>query len=238
MSSTGSVTILERRGPKKSAVVDVATHPRRAEIEAAILEGRTLSDVSRAFGLRRVDVDRYVHGQLQLALRDSEIRARLDSVEGLRGRLASHLTRIEKLYDACDEYLTDPDNPGKYYLGPRANEVRVVYYTKGPKGERIKQTAMLDEMLALAGEGVEVGDVRFEGVNPRRLVIETANTATRQLEVLAKLIDGAAKMETGAPVTTSEAWVQVQQVIVNIVKDDPAMAALMERLEKVAFGAA
>jgi len=210
---------------------DLNVDPRAPDIAADILSGMAIRAVAKKYGVQRTTIDRYIHGKLALAIHDSELRSRLDSAVGIRAKLEGHLARIEKLFDACDEFLSDPDDPSKYYLGPRASEVRVVYYTRDDNGKRVRESALLDDLLARAGERIEVDSTQFDSMDPRKVVLATAQTATKQLEVLARLIEGAAKIEDGAPITSSEAWVQVQQVIVNIVKDDPSLMALIERLD-------
>ncbi len=219
-----------RNGPAYPEV-DLTKDPRKIAITEDILSGMSIRDVAAKHKTQANSIVRFINKQLSLVIHDSELRARLESAEGIRGRLVAHLERIDKLFDACDEFLQDPDNPEKYYLGPRAQEVRVVYYIKDDNGKRVKESAMLDELLARAGERIEVDQTAFEVTDPRKVILATAQVATKQLEVLARLIDGAARIEGNSPVTSSEAWTKVQQVIINVVRDDPSMLALIEKLE-------
>jgi len=219
-----------RKGPTYPEV-DLTKDPRKVAITEDILSGMSIRDVAAKHRTHANNISRFINKQLSLAIHDSELRSRLDSAEGIRGKLTSHLERIDKLFDACEEFLQDPDNPERYYLGPRAQEVRVVYYTRDDNGKRVKESAMLDELLARAGDKIEVDQTGFEVTDPRKVILATAQVATKQLEVLARLVDGAAKIEGNSPVTSSEAWTKVQQVIINVVKDDPTMLALIERLE-------
>ena len=61
--------------------------------------------------------------------------------------LETTLRRVNKLFEACDEWLTDPEDPERYDLGPRAEELLVHYWPTGADGRRVRAKAPLSELL-------------------------------------------------------------------------------------------
>lgn len=87
------------------------------------------------------------------------------------GELAVLARRARKLSDACDRWLTDPDNPGAYNLGPRSSEVKVVYEEDGPDGKPVRRTEWLDVLLRqLEGGGRHVLRGEWKIADPRTLI--------------------------------------------------------------------
>lgn len=54
-------------------------------------------------------------------------RERADNGAELAGELRGWMDRLTMLFDACHDWLLDPDNPARYDLGPRAHEVMCHY---------------------------------------------------------------------------------------------------------------
>lgn len=88
------------------------------------------------------------------------------------GELTGSLHKVNKLFAACDEWLTDANDAAKYDLGPRAQEVTVTYLVPTDKGFR-KEKATLAELLARTGEGF-VEEVQSKHADPRELILKTA----------------------------------------------------------------
>ena len=81
--------------------------------------------------------------------------------------LESTLRGVNKLFAACDDWLTDPEDPERYDLGPRAEELLVHCWRTGEDGERVRAKAPLSELLRRveggSEQGIEVGGWRCEG---------------------------------------------------------------------------
>jgi hypothetical protein len=107
--------------------------------------------------------------------------------KGLLDRVEAIMTRMQKLYDACDEYLQDPENGEKYYLGPRAHELRVVY--EEPSGKKtVRKKATLDHLIkTLKAKGKTPLEVSSRYADPRKLIIDTASVLSKQLELIGKI---------------------------------------------------
>ncbi|MDR0731536.1 MAG: hypothetical protein LBF63_07700 [Treponema sp.] len=183
---------------KKESKPAVEAHPRREEIIRDIVEG-VLSNraIAEKYGISHGAVNRYKNGRL-LPLAAEAARER-DGRDGgaVLARVEKVMERIGKLYDACDEYLTDPEAPGKYNLFPRAWELEVIYRETVLSGDREKtvtRKALLSALLERVSEqlGIAPAAVNYRGADPRKLVIEASKAIKEQLELVAK-IQGAVK---------------------------------------------
>jgi transposase len=185
-------------GKKKEAKSAVETHPRREEIIRDIVGGEMSNRaVAEKYGISHGAVNRYKNGRL-LPKAAEAARAR-DGAEGaaVLARVEKVMERVQKLYDACDEYLKDPEDPGKYTLFPRAWELEVVYRETVPVGDKTRtvvRKALLQALLERVSGKLDIDPVtvNYRGTDPRKLLIEAARGMKEQLELLAK-IQGAVK---------------------------------------------
>jgi hypothetical protein len=99
--------------------------------------------------------------------------------------------RIRKLLDACDEWLTDPKQPEKYTLDPRAREIQVVYSDLtdlDSKGNPRRKRDTLSNLLALlAGAKVEPRSIHVRQADPRELILKAAAEMKGLMELYGRL---------------------------------------------------
>jgi hypothetical protein len=214
----------------------VDTHPQRDKIVRAMLKGEaSLRSIAVQFGLPHSAVIRYLKDRL--APQAAAVMAREEAGNGaaLLDRLEAVTARMEKLYDACDEYLRDPANPGRYDLGPRAWDIDVTYRTAEPgAGRMVTRRKSLDSLLQGLGEkGYEPLEVRFRHADPRRLIIDTAAVLGKHLELLAR-IRGEAKDQVIASVTVNQQFIDMQEIIVHCTAEYPEVrAAIISRIKEL-----
>jgi hypothetical protein len=79
-------------------------------------------------------------------------------------------TRLNRLLDACDGWLSDPDTPDKYDIGLRAEEVVVLY--KDTDGRR--RRAPLSSLLQMLNDGGMQVAASPRMADPRSLILRTA----------------------------------------------------------------
>jgi hypothetical protein len=102
-------------------------------------------------------------------------------------RIETIMLRMQKLYDACDDYLRDPENGERYYLGPRAHEMQVVYETCSGK-KTVRKKATLARLLEqLSKKKLDPVEVYTKYADPRKLIIDTASVLSKQLELIGKI---------------------------------------------------
>lgn len=139
----------------------------------------------------------------RLAKRKDREEAELQQISGevalLEGDLLlikvnQMLAKVEKLIKAADEFLTDPDDPTKYDLGPRDTEIIVSVqeqYEKGdPPPPRVRIT-LAEATKQLESHGYIVHSIQSRHADPRNLLLQGAKTLEGQLKLI---IDYAAEL--------------------------------------------
>jgi hypothetical protein len=216
----------------------VDTHPDRDKIVKAIIKGESsLRDIGGLYGISKSAIQRYLTRQLQAqAVAVAEKRG-AEQGSALLERVEETMTRMQKLYAACDEYLTDPDNPDKYTLMPRAWEWEVIWLDHDANGRTRERKDKLQTLLNRLREGGYVPlQTEFKVSDPRKLIIDTARILTSQLETLAR-IQGAIKDVITASITVNQSWVEWRTLIIKTLDKYPdALDALMDALEKAEHG--
>ncbi len=78
--------------------------------------------------------------------------------------------RLNRLLDACDLWLTDPDTPGRYDIGLRAEEVTVLYTDSDGRRKRAPLSVLLQRVTD-AGLSASASP---RLADPRSLILRTA----------------------------------------------------------------
>ena len=170
---------------------EVDTHPERENIIQVLVKGeQSFRDIAKQFGISHAAITRYMHEKLtvQAAAVMAEDTGRNGTA--LLQRIEKIMQRMQKLYDACDEYLRHPDDPEKYELGPKAREIDVTYRIQDPENPRKTITGhdTLNNLLSrLESKKIRPLSVRFQHSDPRKLIIETAGVLSKQLELIGKI---------------------------------------------------
>lgn len=96
------------------------------------------------------------------------------------------LQKLNKLLVACDEWLSDPHNPEKYDVGPRANEIEVTYKVEIPTEKGYRYETRKEELAALMSvcetnsKGERIAEIdwsKTKHADPRELILKTASEA-------------------------------------------------------------
>lgn len=228
---------------KQAKPRSIDIHPDKDEIIARILKGESQASIDRSYGFGKGVVWRYV--QEVLAERVQKAVAKED--EAIEAQIRRIMVRMEKLYDACDAYLQDPDNPDKYDLNPRAWEIDITYRTwddsaddggedkdgnQRPPARLITRKESMQRILERMDQSrIEPWEVKFRHADPRRLIIDTASTLTKQLEVIAKILG---MVPDFGPTTINNYVVDARTVIVKALAPYPdAREAVVRALEKL-----
>ena len=195
--------------PRKCSI---CTHPEAEKINKALVKGESLRSIAERFeGISATSLHRHkkhLPEKLATPLNKTkqeefeERKAELD--KAFLGELAKKeeadlqeaisviselnkcFVRINRLFDACHEWLKDPDNPNIYSLEPRAHEVHVIYSEPGEEDKQTKKKAPLSQLLAeIEGKGFLIYGWETRHADPRKL---TAGRLGSQVEILAKLV--------------------------------------------------
>ena len=141
--------------------------------------------IAKQFGVTTSSLTRHkrhMAKHLVPATKTEEV-AKADRLMSEVERLTRH---VNKMLAACDEYLTDPDNPKKYDIGPRAEDIEVVYL-EHIEGKRVRKKKLLSELLELIeGQGTPL-HVRYKIADPRELLLKTVDRLHNLAELLARV---------------------------------------------------
>jgi hypothetical protein len=249
----------------------VCSHPQRREIDDALVAVfAPFRAIGRQFNVGRDSLRRHKAHHLAVAVargkelveaaqagvvarigarlaeqREIEDARQVNVFVGL-GRLFSVLT---KMLDACDQFLSDPNDPSRYDLNPRAHELEVTYLVcvaRREDGSEIVATrkVLLSELMGYFDDKVPdsrgVLIVKWKMADPRRLVLDSV----RHIEGLQRWLGEAlAKAKgDGSNLARSEEWRALRGKIVAALQPYPearlALAvALDDEAEAPAVGA-
>jgi len=175
----------------------VCGHPRRREVEEAFRGGASTRAIAAQFEpLSRGAIERHLRKHMTPRLAEIEETSRrvrseivLKAVEeqareevaldlDFWAQLRSQLAGLLRLYDDCAAQLADPRDSRRLFLGPRADEIEVMYLAGESRG-----VATLAELLERVQKGgvldVVRTSVRVE--DPRRLMLRILNALDRLL---------------------------------------------------------
>jgi hypothetical protein len=217
--------------PRKCSV---CAHPERDTIDKAILAEGILRALARQYGLSRDALERHKKDHIAAALAKTAAAQALTNAEGLAAEIQRLMVRINLLYDACHRWLQDPNNPEQYDLGPRAEEVRVIYLDR-VGNQVVRRKAKLSELLPkIEQDGRVVEAVEVKRADPRELILKTSQRLEGQLELLAKLLGELQEGPTINNILVMPQWQTLRSVILGALQAHPqaklsVVEALLER---------
>ena len=170
-------------------------HPDRAALEAALVAVQPVRQVASVFTVSPSAVARHAANHLPETLARAaqavaavQVEQTADALD-VMAELRRTFERLNLLFDACDRWLRDVDDPSRYDIGPRAEDVLVTYLEAGPDGELARRKAPISRLLArLQERGVQVDGWETKHADPRELVLKTAAQLRPSIELLAKLV--------------------------------------------------
>jgi hypothetical protein len=208
----------------------VDKHPKKNAIIRDLVNQVPYSQIAVNYGMTVNSVQRYATQRLRYTAAKALAKGDYDGA-ALLSRVEDTVVYVQKMYDACNEWLQDPDDHSRYNLAPRAYEHDVIYnevnYTDDDKEYRVRKKANLQELLERAmRDNEEIIKVESKISDPRKLILDTAQTLSKQLELLSK-IAGVVKEVANIDVNVSVNTVLASTVVQIIVEDvhDPAIVA-------------
>lgn len=205
----------------------ICTNPARAQIDKALVAGElSFRNIAERFAVSAASLHR--HKAEHLPRRLEAAKAAADTADDLdvMDELRRCFGRVNLLFDACDRWLRDADDPARYDIGARAEELLVTYEEE--HGDRtVRRKAPLSDLLAevTGGEaGRSVTMVETKHADPRDLVLKTAARLQSQIELLAKLI-GELDERPQVNITLSAEWIEVRAVLVEALAPHPEARA-------------
>ncbi len=216
-------------------VCTICNHASRADIDRALVANDSYRNIAVRFSVSVSALTRHKADHLPEALVEATKAQQASDAIDVMIELQRCFTRINKLFDACDAWLTDPEDPTRYTLEPRSNEVKVIFSEDGPNGKPVQKKERLSTLLGrLEGKQVLYSEVRHS--DPRELVLKTAAQLESQQELLAKLI-GQLQQEGTVNVHISAEWIEIKAVLMHALQPYPeARTAVAVALTGVEHG--
>ena len=221
--------------PKRIAEVD--KHPQKEKIIKALVKGTSFREITGQYGISKSSLSRYLNDSLFPKVAKHVAERDMKDAKFVLSEIDSIISKMKKLYDACDEYLTDPDNPDKYSLMPRAWEQEIKYLDysnvseENPKPEQ--KTMMVQDLInEMRDHKKELIEIKYKHHDPRKIITETATVMTKQLELLAR-IQGTIK-DVSINIINTPIWVDVQNALLMVTEKFPQIREdLAKELAKI-----
>lgn len=172
-------------------VCTICGHNDRQAMESLLATGKTYRGIARTFSVSEDAITRHVKTCIPAALEALRQSQRVESGLVVEDEVQRVFRRLNKLLDACDEWLTDPDAPEKYTLEPRDNEIDITFLdptdTDSEGRPKRKRTKLRELVARVEGEQYEVLLIESKHADPRELVVKTAAQISNHLELYGKL---------------------------------------------------
>ena len=219
-------------------VCTICKSKQRTEIERALVAGTPMPELAALYRVSEDALLRHRANHLPASmLKSQEAKDTLHSIDVMQ-ELQNCIERVNLLSDACDRWLRDPDDPSRYDVGPRAEDVKVSY--EELSGERvIRKKAPLSELLAKIEGRFTTVTVETKHADPRELLLKSYDRLQGRLELVAKLLGELDESPT-INVTLSPEWVSIRTLIVQALSPYPdarqAVAEVLSRMEANSAG--
>lgn len=219
----------------------ICTDTQRAAINRALVAGESLRNIAKQFSVSYSALNRHKKNHLPSTL--VEAKAAQDTADAIdvMAELERCFQRVNLLFDACDRWLRDADDPTRYDIGPRAEELTVTYedVLENSNGDpyTVRRKRKLSELLpTIESETRTITMVETKYADPRELVLKTANRLQGQMELLSKLM-GDLSDGTTINILGDAIWVSIRAEIVAALAPFPqAREAVAERLSVIEGG--
>jgi len=174
----------------------ICGHPDREAIEKALLGPDSFRVIAGRFHVSRSALERHKAAHLPTAMVQAQAADNALVEFGVLNELKFVYGRAVMLFNACDAWLQDPEDPTRYEINPRAEDINVVYSWQevGQRGSLITKRRK-EKLSALLRQINQVhGDWTFEIIetrtaDPRELVLKAATTLRDLLTMFQELVD-------------------------------------------------
>ena len=166
----------------------VCSHSQVDEINKALASGASYFSLATKYNVSEMALSRHAKNHLSKTLSKAQEAQEIVQGDAVMDELKRCLERVNLLFDACDRWLRDAEDPSRYDLGPRADDVKVTYYEPGQEAGRPKKAPISQLLARIEGAGYQVESWESKHADPRELILKTANRLQGQVELLAKLM--------------------------------------------------
>jgi len=197
----------------------VETHEKKSEIIKALVSGKeSYQAIASRFGISKAAIGAYLRDRLYPQVAAAKTAEDKKAGKSMLDRIEKAMVYSQKMYESCNDWLIDPTNPDRYELGPRGYEINVVYRDEDGHQQKATLQTLLDRIAG--SPEVRTFDLFAKVADPRRLILDSANTLNRQLEMLAK-VEGLIKENTTAAQDPQTIYMTMIQIVENATKKAP-----------------
>lgn len=162
-----------------------------AELREAVASGLKPHEIAVKYDVSKAAISKRMKGldtaTTAVVTAPEESRRYVNRSIDAMGELTDSLYHVKLLMAACDEWLRDADDPEKYDIGPRSDEINVSYYEIDLEGKRKKVKKPLHELLRIVEQVFEVSSVESKHADPRELILKTAQEVRSTISTAADL---------------------------------------------------
>ena len=215
--------------PMKAAITRLEP-AKQKEVIDMIASGATYTAIARKIGCSVSSAKGYVFRNLMPLVCRDLMQREGEGARKILARVEKIAGRCDKMSDALDLWLTDPDDPSRYTMDPRTDELKCICTLQGldDRGKPITKTATipLDELMSqlefteYRGLSVIPEHLVWKNTDPRKLMLDTARALKELLELLAK-ITGELKESVDVHVDVRTQLSSIVQVINAELEDEP-----------------
>lgn len=203
----------------------ICIHSQRTAIEQELVQGLPLRNIAKRYETSPATLSRHRDRCLAPPIEEARVIASEPRERSVRGELDHLFVRIHKLFDACDAWLRDPSDAGRYELGPRADELQVTYTEWIPAGDRMvplrKKETLARLLERLEAKGLDVERVESKHADPRQLVLSTAAQLSKQIELLAKLTGELDDRNITVNIFQTPQWLPIEAALTKALAPHP-----------------
>lgn len=202
----------------------ISTHPAKKYIELELVKGTPYRDIVGQFSgdISRSSLGRYKRKHLPEQLAKAREAKEVSNADKLLAELARLRIYANKLMEACDRYLTDPEHPDWYDIGPRAHDVDVTYEAEDGQGKTYRRKARMSDLLKLIEKkDILPIEIRWKIADPRELVLKAHKALKEDLELLGRIWGEIKGEGTPGILVTDPVFIEIQALILDAVKDHP-----------------
>lgn len=220
------------------AKVFIKNHPQRKEIIKAIVNQEPYSQIAKKYDVSASAVKNFVKDYLAPSVAKEQAKQGREGTKVYLDQIDEITCKCRKLFAACDEWLQDPDDPSKYTLDPRAEELDVVYLEEDDNGRKVRKTDTLDRLLNRVERylDADVVKVTTKHADPRKLILDTAETMARLLELTARITGDIKEIQGRADLEHVVVPQIVQAIMISTAELPEVQRSLVEGLRRIVDG--
>jgi len=172
----------------------ICGHDQRDVIDKLLVSGSlSIRRIAARFIVSATSLRRHKEKHIPAGLAIAQQVTDVTRAVNLREELQECVTRVRKLSDACDVWLRDPEQPDRYSVDPRAEDISVIYSELNAEGKRVRHKAKLSTLLSKVSDRAETPPmfemVESKSADPRELILKAAGRLEGQLTILVKLLE-------------------------------------------------